>query len=194
MRPNEMFYNMLTIRGTYSVGGNGPNGTYVFYDKGSYSNGWRYIAAYPIQSKFGLKWSNSDTLVGTENPNTTIAWPYIDDSNAAIASTVGDSKTNTDLIINVFGSQSCLAGLARYYGASGGNGTYSTHMASVGELYWAWRNNVPNILWGIIHSSNEGWSSPTTNVQVMNNGGNGQMSLLAKSNTGGGYYLPIIYF
>jgi len=43
----------------YYVGGVGPSGGYVFYDKGSYSNGWRYLEAAPESYEFILEANKS---------------------------------------------------------------------------------------------------------------------------------------
>jgi hypothetical protein len=44
----------------YAVGDVGPAGGYIFYDKGSYSNGWQYLEAAPTDSsKGGTPWATS---------------------------------------------------------------------------------------------------------------------------------------
>jgi len=42
---------------TYKVGDKGPAGGYIFYDKGSYSNGWRYLEAAPKTTEKKLRWT-----------------------------------------------------------------------------------------------------------------------------------------
>jgi hypothetical protein len=37
---------------TYPIGGTGPAGGHIFYDKGSYSNGWRYLEAAPVSTEW----------------------------------------------------------------------------------------------------------------------------------------------
>jgi len=63
----------------YVLRDTGPAGGYIFYDKGSYSDGWRYLEAAPNdQSASGAKWgcygtsiSGADgTAVGTGEQNT----------------------------------------------------------------------------------------------------------------------------
>lgn len=49
---------------TYTIGSQGPAGGFVFYDKGSYSNGWRYLEAYP-QTVFGTWGCQSTSIAGT---------------------------------------------------------------------------------------------------------------------------------
>ena len=61
----------------------GPAGGCIFYDKGSYSNGWRYLEAAPVSTEMDKEWGSYGTLIGgtgtgigTGQSNTTIivAW------------------------------------------------------------------------------------------------------------------------
>jgi hypothetical protein len=69
---------------TYSVGNEGPAGGYVIYDKGFYSNGWRYIEA------------STDYLT-----NTNIQWGCEGSSIFGTSSSfIGSGLTNTKSILN----------------------------------------------------------------------------------------------
>jgi hypothetical protein len=49
----------------FDVGGPGPDGGIVFYDKGSYSDGWRYLKAAPASTEWESKpWGGPGTEVG----------------------------------------------------------------------------------------------------------------------------------
>lgn len=62
----------------YELGSKGPAGGFVFYDKGIYSEGWRYLEAAPNDSTV-IAWSNvlgsrigtTKTEIGTGQANTT---------------------------------------------------------------------------------------------------------------------------
>jgi len=62
----------------YVLGDTGPAGGYIFYDKNSYSDGWRYLEAAPYDQSAGTEWgcygvliSGADgTAVGTGEQNT----------------------------------------------------------------------------------------------------------------------------
>ncbi|MBN2860524.1 MAG: DUF1566 domain-containing protein [Sphaerochaetaceae bacterium] len=43
---------------TYAVGDTGPAGGLVFYDKGQYSEGWRYLESAPPESEVSLQWGS----------------------------------------------------------------------------------------------------------------------------------------
>lgn len=53
----------------FTIGLAGPAGGYVFYDKGSYTNGWRYLEAAPFDQSTGAVWGCYGTAIG----NTTSA-------------------------------------------------------------------------------------------------------------------------
>ena len=64
----------------YSIGETGPGGGVVFYDKGAYSDGWRYLEAAPQETEWTNKpWGNTGkrlwaegTAIGTGEYNTLV--------------------------------------------------------------------------------------------------------------------------
>jgi hypothetical protein len=63
------------------LGSPGPAGGIVFYDKGNYSNGWRYLEAAPTRNEFTAGWGTSG-----ENVNGT-------------GTAIGTGKRNTEIIV-----------------------------------------------------------------------------------------------
>ena len=51
--------------GIYTLRDIGPAGGYIFYDKGYYSSGWRYLEAAPVSTEWKNKqWGSYETLIG----------------------------------------------------------------------------------------------------------------------------------
>jgi TolB-like protein len=70
----------------YNVGDFGPAGGRIFYDKGVYSNGWRYLEAAPSETEFTAQWggayegsgvSGTGTAIGTGKRNTQLIVEYL---------------------------------------------------------------------------------------------------------------------
>ncbi|MDR3302237.1 MAG: hypothetical protein LBT01_06880, partial [Spirochaetaceae bacterium] len=68
-----------TSNKTYKIGDRGPAGGWIFYDKGVFSNGWRYLESAPAETEFQADWgaagkdvSGTGTAVGTGKRNTQI--------------------------------------------------------------------------------------------------------------------------
>jgi len=53
---------VITIT-SYATGYTGPAGGWVFYDKGFYSDGWRYLEAAPSDQSTGIQWYNGSYIV-----------------------------------------------------------------------------------------------------------------------------------
>ncbi|MCL1826670.1 MAG: leucine-rich repeat protein [Candidatus Cloacimonetes bacterium] len=70
--------------GTYFVSYKGPAGGLVFYDKGSESNGWRYLEAAPASSETKKEWGPYKSINGTSTG-------------------IGTGKQNTDIIVKALG-------------------------------------------------------------------------------------------
>ncbi|MFH1223329.1 MAG: hypothetical protein V1647_03180 [Pseudomonadota bacterium] len=104
---------------TYAIRDNGPADGWVFYDKGSYSNGWRYLEAAPSDASSSA-WSNvSTSMVGCSN------------------SAIGAGATNTTQIINQSGHSTSAAKLC----ADLSTGGYSDwFLPSKDELNKIWVN------------------------------------------------------
>ena len=48
-----------------TIGDKGPAGGWIFYDKGSYSDGWRYLEAAPASTEWiNKQWGSYETLIG----------------------------------------------------------------------------------------------------------------------------------
>ena len=75
---------IIEDNGTYALRDIGPAGGYIFYDKGSYSSGWRYLEAAPASTEWTDKeWGGyksfigaTETGIGTGQSNTTkiVTW------------------------------------------------------------------------------------------------------------------------
>lgn len=75
-------------RKEYGIGDTGPAGGIVYYDKGSYSNGWRYLEAAPAETEWKNKqWGGRGTSVG----GTSIAG-------------IGTGSANTEAIVAEYGA------------------------------------------------------------------------------------------
>jgi hypothetical protein len=68
--------------GAYKVGDFGPAGGIVFYDKGTFSNGWRYLEAAPVETEVTAQWGAYGKDV------------------AGTGTAVGSGKRNTQLIVD----------------------------------------------------------------------------------------------
>ncbi len=52
------------VEKSYTLGELGPAKGIVFYDKGEYSDGWRYLEVAPATTEISLQWGSFNTLVG----------------------------------------------------------------------------------------------------------------------------------
>lgn len=68
------------------IGDIGPSGGYIFYDKGSYSNGWRYLEAAPAVNEY-----------------TSIVWGGFGRTVGGTGIAIGTGKSNTERIVAKFG-------------------------------------------------------------------------------------------
>jgi hypothetical protein len=77
----------------YPIGATGPAGGIIFYDKGSYSDGWRYLEAAPSDQSPGIQYGGYSTETG------------------ATARAIGTGKANTATIVTSLGAGSYAAQL-----------------------------------------------------------------------------------
>ena len=78
--------NEISFTTSYAIGETGPANGFIFYDKGVFSNGWRYLEANYADYSSGIVWWN-----GT--------WTYQSVVGISPNTGLGDGKTNTLLII-----------------------------------------------------------------------------------------------
>ena len=104
----------------YQVGEAGPAGGIVFYDKGSYSSGWRFMEVSPVNVSTNAVWGG----YGTSVPGT--------------SSGIGTGKANTAIIVAAFGSSEEYAGRSDYAARLADNFVYGGYndwfLPSVNEL------------------------------------------------------------
>lgn len=89
-----------TLKTVYAVGDAGPAGGVVFYDKGSYSDGWRYLEAAPSDEPGTFVWGGYGTVIG----NTSVQFGTGKANTAAIVAKLGGggyaAKVCSDKVLN----------------------------------------------------------------------------------------------
>ncbi|MFO8029833.1 MAG: DUF1566 domain-containing protein [Cyclonatronaceae bacterium] len=134
-----------------TVGDIGPGGGIIFYDKGSYSDGWRYLEAAPedIESfAFGFSWGCTDYYIpgtsselGTGKINTVRINYHCDNTSAA---KVARSYNNADL--NDWYLPSKMELLEIYKHREIIKNLNTSHAYS---LYWSSTQSCESSAWGI---------------------------------------------
>jgi len=94
----------------------GPAGGLVFYDKGEYSNGWRYLEAAPATSEFQAPWGLSGVSVAT----TGVA--------------IGTGQSNTAILVNLLNNNGETGKAAQVCDALSINGFADWFLPSKDEL------------------------------------------------------------
>jgi len=101
----------------------GPGGGIVFYDKGEYTNGWRYIESAPIETEVTVKWG----LWGIDCPGT--------------SEKIGTGRNNTDAIIKILNANGETSKAAQLCSKLSINGQTDWFLPSKDELYEMYKFN-----------------------------------------------------
>ena len=152
--------NPLIEIASVTVGGIGPGGGYVFYDKGSHSNGWRFLEAAPTG------WSGT-----SEDPKYIFGEYRLNGSNVEVgtSTSIGSGKANTEALVRAMGNEACYdpwddnkkvvyaAKIASDYRSTVDGVIYDDwFLPSKDELYEIYKSPYRNNHWGF---SDSYWSS-----------------------------------
>jgi TolB-like protein len=124
---------------TYNIGDFGPAGGIIFYDKGVFSNGWRYMEAAPTEIEFTAQW-------GAYNQDV-----------AGTGTAVGNGKRNTQLIVEHLNRSGERGRAAQLVADLNFDGFTDWFLPSKDELNLMYVNLQRNNLGGF--TSNWYWSS-----------------------------------
>jgi hypothetical protein len=104
----------VTVR--YVIGDTGPAGGLIFYDKGSVSNGWRYLEAAPCDLTASIQWNNGSSIA------------------VSTLTAIGSGKSNTANIIAAQGLGSMWYAASLCSSGYGGGGKNDWFLPSYDEL------------------------------------------------------------
>jgi len=124
----------------YFIGDEGPAGGIVFYDKGEFSNGWRYLEAAPVRTEYTAEWggiSYEDRIV--------------------LDSGIGTGKKNTEWIVEQFKKKGQIGKAAQLCVGLEYGGYKDWFLPSGDELDWMYKNLKQKGLGGF--SNDYYWSS-----------------------------------
>jgi hypothetical protein len=117
------------------LGDIGPAGGFIFYDKGVFTDGWRYLESAPSDQSTGIKWNNNEIS-------------YTNDSN------VGFGESNTISIVAASGLGNYAASICKDLVI---NGYDDWFLPSKMELYYLYKNLVDS--GSTVFGANWYWSS-----------------------------------
>ena len=107
----------MVLVGPPSIGHTGPAGGVVFFDKGSYSDGWRFLEAAPSDQSPGIEWGE--------------LWTDIEGLGQAI----GTGEANTETIVASLGAGSYAARICYDLSLGGYEDWFLPSRGELSELY-----------------------------------------------------------
>jgi len=145
----------VSFGGVYTVGQRGPAGGIVFFDKGSYSDGWRFLEAAPASTEFTAPWGSVD-VSGT-------------------STALGFGRSNTQAIVRALSNAGLVGQAAQVADSLVYGGFNDWFLPSSDELDWMFRNLRERGLGGFANadywsSSQSASNSRTVWNQDFNNG------------------------
>ncbi len=147
----------------YVLGSTGPAGGFIFYDKGSFSNGWRYLEAAPsdINATAGSPWGCSGTSI-----------------TGAAGTAIGSGKANTLSIINGCITTNIAARLCNQFSINGYSDWFLPSNSELDQMYQNLRVNGLGAFLGANYWSSTQLSGTTANTE---NFASGVFSTAAKT-------------
>jgi uncharacterized repeat protein (TIGR02543 family) len=138
----------LTLYAIWQIlGGTGPAGGTIFYDKGSYSDGWRYLELAPVSTETTAQWGASGTFLG------------------AYDESIGTGLTNTTLIADSLDSNGETGRAAQICRDLEVGGYDDWFLPSINELWEVFDIKYLGygdiVLGGVYWSSTESWQQQT---------------------------------
>ena len=103
-------YYPETIESTtvYTIGSTGPAGGVVFYDKGYYSEGWRYLEAAPTDLKKSINSTDYNSEYDDENFYITFGYYRATDNSyyqrTGTGTFIGSGRINTQMLVETMGN------------------------------------------------------------------------------------------
>ncbi|HUX38925.1 MAG TPA: DUF5018 domain-containing protein [Rectinemataceae bacterium] len=147
----------------------GPAGGYLFYDKGFYSNGWRYLEAASANVGAGHQWLNASTGVRLNIPG-------------AQGTDFGNGLANTTAIIAAQGAGTYMALDCKNYSQNGYSDWFMPSEIEANQMLYVvssinyaislaylesstqYNNGIGDGCWAYLCSSPYGWTPITTSV------------------------------
>ncbi len=129
----------------FSVGSIGPSGGFVFYDKGSVTNGWRYLEVASVDYGTPLEWGCDGTNI------------------AGTSTALGTGQTNTNLIIQ---NCSSINIAARACDNAVINGYSDWYLPSRDDFNLIYQNLNPLGIGNFINSNGNQWNRYWTSSQI----------------------------
>jgi hypothetical protein len=129
----------------YNIGDIGPAGGWIFYDKGSFSDGWRYLEAAP------------------RDIDGEIVWGLLSKTVSATGTAVGSGKRNTQLILEALGREGETGKAAQLCAAFEEGGFKDWFLPSKDELDLMYKNLKSRGLGSFNSSFGWYWSSSERN-------------------------------
>jgi TolB-like protein len=145
----------------YQIGGFGPAGGFIFYDKGVFSNGWRYLEAAPAETEFTAEWGRLEEIYEGSGRNRRL----VDYRGVVVSGTgtvVGSGKRNTELIVESLRSAGETGRAAQLCASLNFDGHRDWFLPSKDELDLMYKNLKQRGLGGF-SNNNWYWSSSQYN-------------------------------
>lgn len=102
----------------YNIGDTGPAGGIIFYDKGNYAGGWRYLEAAPEDQSTGAEWGCYKKAIPGKQ-----------------GTAIGTGKNNTQEIIRSCGEENIAAKVAGQYNGGGKKDWFLPSKDELNALY-----------------------------------------------------------
>jgi len=114
----------------YSVGDSGPGGGIIFYDKGRFTDGWRYLEASPVE------WISYDYYTGFNyHEGAPLSWASGGIDVPGTGTGIGAGKKNTALILAANPGSHIAAHACVYYRGGGKSDWFLPSKDELNELY-----------------------------------------------------------